>query len=82
MTARQKLAAQQQENLGVKKVPSPFVPRPSFSHMTQMTQEFSNLNSTAPSPIYKLSGPILLRQSRDEAGLAVDARLDFIGKEL
>jgi prefoldin beta subunit len=32
--------------------------------------------------IYKLVGPVLLKQDKTEAVLAVDGRLDFIDKEM
>ena len=43
-------------------------------------QEFANLPSDAN--IYKLVGPVLLKQERGEAVLAVDGRLEFIEKEM
>ena len=61
MTARQKLEAQQQENLGVQK-------------------EFAKLKDEAT--IYKLVGPVLLKQDRTEASSAIDGRLDYIGGEM
>ncbi|RVX75423.1 hypothetical protein B0A52_00776 [Exophiala mesophila] len=59
--ARQRLEAQQQENLAVQK-------------------EFASLADDAT--IYKLIGPVLLKQERGEASTAVDGRLDFITKEI
>ncbi|CAF9926983.1 hypothetical protein IMSHALPRED_007091 [Imshaugia aleurites] len=35
-----------------------------------------------PSQIYKLVGPVLLRQERAEAALAVESRLVFIDREI
>lgn len=32
--------------------------------------------------IYKLIGPVLLKQEKSEAVMAVDGRLEFIGNEL
>jgi prefoldin beta subunit len=32
--------------------------------------------------IYKLVGPVLLKQDKTEAVMAVDGRLDFINKEM
>lgn len=43
-------------------------------------QEFSTLSDSAT--IYKLVGPILLKQDRTEAKMAVEGRLEFIGKEV
>ena len=59
--ARQKLEAQQQENMAVQK-------------------EFDGL--AEDSGIYKLVGPVLLKQDRTEAVSAVSSRLDYIGKEI
>ncbi|KAF6219158.1 hypothetical protein HO133_004983 [Letharia lupina] len=43
-------------------------------------KEFSTLPST--SAIYKLVGPVLLKQERSEAVMAVEGRLDFIDREI
>lgn len=43
-------------------------------------QEFAALNSS--SNIYKLVGPVLLKQERTEAEQAVKARLEFIASEI
>lgn len=43
-------------------------------------QEFAKLADDAN--IYKLIGPVLLKQDRSEAVLAVDGRLEFIEKEM
>jgi prefoldin beta subunit len=43
-------------------------------------QEFSSLDDDAN--IYKLVGPILLKQDKGEAVMAVNGRLDFIEKEM
>ncbi|RKF82050.1 putative prefoldin subunit 6 [Golovinomyces cichoracearum] len=43
-------------------------------------QEFSNLDNNTN--IYKLCGPVLLKQDRTEAVLAVDARIEFINNEI
>ncbi|KAL9108194.1 MAG: hypothetical protein Q9187_008328 [Circinaria calcarea] len=43
-------------------------------------KEFANLSEAAS--IYKLVGPVLLKQDRSEAVLAVDGRLEFIEKEM
>ncbi|KAI9822574.1 MAG: hypothetical protein M1827_000293 [Pycnora praestabilis] len=43
-------------------------------------KEFAKLAEDAN--IYKLVGPVLLRQDKSEAVLAVDGRLDYIEKEI
>ncbi|KAI9691328.1 MAG: hypothetical protein M1820_009749 [Bogoriella megaspora] len=43
-------------------------------------KEFSKLNDDAG--IYKLVGPVLLKQDKIEATMAVDGRLEYIGKEM
>jgi prefoldin beta subunit len=43
-------------------------------------KEFSALKDDAG--IYKLIGPVLLKQDKVEATNAVDGRLEFIGKEI
>jgi len=43
-------------------------------------QEFANLDDDAN--IYKLVGPILLKQDTSEAKSTVDGRLEFIDKEM
>lgn len=43
-------------------------------------KEFNSLAEDAG--IYKLVGPVLLKQDKTEATSAVDGRLDFIGKEI
>lgn len=64
ISARQKLASQQQENLSVQK-------------------EFASLDDEADdSAIYKLVGPVLLKQEKAEAVLAVEGRLAYIDKEI
>ncbi|QSZ31485.1 hypothetical protein DSL72_001050 [Monilinia vaccinii-corymbosi] len=92
--SRQKLESQQQENKGVQKVPhpsqsySPSSPQKACSsispskHTTNFssTQEFAALDSN--SNIYKLVGPVLLKQDKAEAVMAVDGRLEFIDKEI
>ncbi|KAF6235535.1 hypothetical protein HO173_006218 [Letharia columbiana] len=86
VSARQRLESQQQENKGVQKVhvlpilstPLPR-PRPSSAPLTP-AKEFSTLPST--SAIYKLVGPVLLKQERSEAVMAVEGRLDFIDREI
>lgn len=59
--AREKLDAQRQENLGVKK-------------------EFDRIKPGED--IYKLVGPVLLKQDKVEAESTVDGRLEFLRKEL
>lgn len=61
IASRQKLEAQKQENLGVKK-------------------EFDKLQDEET--IYKLVGPVLLKQDKVEAEGTVNGRLEFIGKEM
>ncbi|KAL8951407.1 MAG: hypothetical protein Q9222_002628 [Ikaeria aurantiellina] len=43
-------------------------------------KEFSTLSSDAS--IYKLIGPVLLKQEKGEAKTAVEGRLEFIEKEM
>ncbi|KAF3393557.1 Prefoldin subunit 6 [Talaromyces pinophilus] len=43
-------------------------------------QEFASLDDD--SNIYKLIGPVLLKQEKSEAVMAVDGRLEFIEKEI
>lgn len=43
-------------------------------------QEFKTLQDDAN--IYKMVGPVLLKQDKTEANMAVDGRLDFIAKEM
>jgi prefoldin beta subunit len=43
-------------------------------------QEFASLADDAG--IYRLVGPVLLKQDKTEAASTVDGRLDFIGKEI
>lgn len=45
-----------------------------------MQKEFASLTEDAG--IYKLVGPVLLKQDKVEAVTAVEGRLDFIGKEI
>ncbi len=45
-----------------------------------MEQEFASLDDDAD--IYKLVGPVLLKQDKTEAVMAVDARLEFIENEM
>lgn len=43
-------------------------------------KEFAKLSDDAN--IYKSIGPVLLKQDKNEAVMAVDGRLDFIEKEM
>lgn len=43
-------------------------------------KEFKGLKDDAD--IYRLVGPVLLKQDRGEATSTIDGRLDFIGKEI
>lgn len=45
-----------------------------------MGQEFASLEDDAN--IYKLVGPVLLKQEKTEAVMAVDGRLEFIENEM
>ncbi|TQS38822.1 hypothetical protein Golomagni_00663 [Golovinomyces magnicellulatus] len=54
--------------------------RQSTIRLMREHQEFSNLDNNTN--IYKLCGPVLLRQDRTEAVLAVDARIEFINNEI
>jgi prefoldin beta subunit len=47
---------------------------------TDHSQEFKKLAEDAG--IYKLVGPILLKQDKSEAVMAVDGRLEFINNEI
>ncbi|KAI9875862.1 MAG: hypothetical protein M1830_007887 [Pleopsidium flavum] len=67
--ARQKLESQQQENKGVQKVQKP----PEIDEFAQLAEDAN---------IYKLVGPVLLKQDKSEAVMAVDGRLEFIEKEI
>lgn len=50
------------------------------SQLKAFYQEFAKLSEDAN--IYKLVGPVLLKQDRGEAVLTVDGRLDFIEKDM
>ncbi|KAK4664126.1 Prefoldin subunit 6 [Podospora pseudopauciseta] len=78
VTSRQKLEAQMQENLGVQQVR---VPPWRSARMTLTTeQEFEKLKDGET--IYKLIGPVLLKQDRTDAESTVKGRLEFIEKEI
>lgn len=75
--SRQKLESQQQENKQVQKVQDGSW----YSRIAAKNrQEFSGLDDDAN--IYKLVGPVLLKQDKAEAVLAVDGRLEFIDNEM
>lgn len=76
--ARQRLESQQQENIGVQKVN--WVATPLLRGLTNALQEFKKVSDS--SGIYKLIGPVLLKQDKTEASMAVDGRLEFIDKEM
>ncbi len=79
MASRQKLEAQKQENLGVQKVgKSTLGPHPRVS-LTR-TQEFGKLKDDES--IYKMVGPVLLKQDKSEAESTVNGRLEFITTEM
>lgn len=80
VSARQKLESQQQENKSVQKVLliSPKAPIMWAEYL--FFQEFGTLADDAN--IYKLVGPVLLKQDTSEAKSTVDGRLDYIEKEM
>lgn len=91
ISARQKLESQQQENKGVQKVSHSSLPSTTFPYTPSQSpslhpitkphpQEFSLLPTS--SQIYKLVGPVLLKQERSEAVMAVEGRLEFIEREM
>ncbi|RLN78961.1 hypothetical protein BBJ28_00011790 [Nothophytophthora sp. Chile5] len=68
---RQTYAQQANENSMVKKV---------REHWREALQELDLLDADAK--VYKLVGPVLLKQDADEAKTNVDKRLEFINNEL
>ena len=83
VTARQKLESQQQENKGVQKVCDHDIlgkPHSELIHLLTTCQEFNSLADDAN--IYKLVGPVLLKQDTTEAKSTVDGRLEYIGGEM
>jgi prefoldin beta subunit len=81
VTARQKLESQQQENKGVQKVRDQIFSKEHTSKRLLTTcQEFNSLADDAN--IYKLVGPVLLKQDTTEAKSTVDGRLEYIGGEM
>lgn len=80
VTARQKLESQQQENKGVQKVRDHIDLNISRQATLTANQEFNSLADDAN--IYKLVGPVLLKQDTTEAKSTVDGRLEYIGGEM
>ncbi|RKF76257.1 putative prefoldin subunit 6 [Golovinomyces cichoracearum] len=80
--SRQRLESQLQENKGVQGVLQQKLSNNLVQYKKLMCnhQEFSNLDNNTN--IYKLCGPVLLKQDRTEAVLAVDARIEFINNEI
>ncbi|KAK0724565.1 Prefoldin [Lasiosphaeris hirsuta] len=68
--SRQQLEAQKQENLGVQTV----------CYLSGAHVEFAKLKDDET--IYKLIGPVLLKQDRMDAESTVNGRLEFIDKEI
>ena len=58
----------------------PPLPYRLFKLWTNIDQEFSTLDDDAK--IYKLVGPVLLKQDTVEAKGTVDSRLEYIGTEM
>jgi len=79
---RQRLDAQKTENEGVKKVSRLVLSAFSESLSTCLTfaQEFSTL--TPQNQVYKLIGPILMKQDQEEAKHNVEKRLEWIDGEM
>lgn len=79
--SRQKLEAQRQENLGVQKVRLSQSNRPPIMNFdVDIMQEFTRMKEGES--IYKLVGPVLLKQDKTEAESTVNGRLEFINKEM
>ena len=79
--ARQKLDAQLSENELVKKVRHYSTPTwYCLAKLYTIVQEFSSL--TPENTVYKLVGPVLVKQDQMEAKQNVDTRLDFIKGEM
>ena len=76
------MEAQKTENLGVQKVcyllQVDAIKKKRASNF--LPQEFSKLKDDET--IYKLIGPVLLKQEKAEAESTVNGRLEFIGKEM
>lgn len=88
MSSRQKLDGQKQENLTVQAV-RPFLLMWTHVHCGSSSlrtstdsqqQEFKNLKDE--DVIYKMVGPVLLKQEKFEAENTVTGRLDFISGEM
>ncbi|KAI9771499.1 MAG: hypothetical protein M1840_002119 [Geoglossum simile] len=75
--ARQKLESQQQENKGVQKAR-----QNGFLRVDGAIETFEFAKLVGGAKIYKLVGPVLLKQDKNEAVMSVDARLEFIEKEI
>ncbi|CAK7271487.1 Prefoldin subunit 6 [Sporothrix epigloea] len=81
VVSQQRLNAQKTENEGVKQVGSLFQFLISICASSRLTmQEFEKLKDGET--IYKLIGPVLLKQDKLEANSTVKGRLDFIDKEI
>ncbi|KFH45983.1 Prefoldin subunit-like protein [Hapsidospora chrysogenum ATCC 11550] len=81
VASRQKLEGQKQENVGVKKVVSPELDPLLLRRCSDnLSQEFDNLGEDET--IYKLVGPVLLKQEKFEAESTVKGRLDYINGEI
>ncbi len=78
--ARQKLESQFTENTSVQKVHLPSPKHHPSHHANTYNQEFQNLPDDAK--IYKLVGPVLLKQDTVEAKGTVEGRLEYIGTEM
>ena len=78
--ARQKLEAQLSENELVKKVSAASSLHALGVHNTPLWQEFSTL--TEKNAVYKLIGPVLVKQDQAEAKANVEKRLEFITSEM
>lgn len=78
IAARERLEAQLSENELVKKVRM----RCTYGErlLTGVMQEFEQL--TESNTVYKLLGPVLVKQDQEEAKSTVNTRLDFIKSEL
>jgi chaperonin cofactor prefoldin len=81
VASRQKLEGQRQENLGVQKVRFLLTISELLGAGKLTTlEEFENIGEDEV--IYKLVGPVLLKQETFEAESTVKGRLDFIGGEM
>lgn len=80
VTSRQKLEGQRQENLGVQQVSILLAICQSGARKLTTLEEFENIGEDEV--VYKLVGPVLLKQETFEAESTVKGRLDFIGGEM